>query len=176
MNHAKEDYCRGDIWLARLSQACGSEMDGTRPFVILQNNVGNYHGPTVIGTPLTTQIKKTHLPTHVILQSGPCAGSMAVLEQIITIDKERLVHRMGALDTKDMTAINKAAISSLGLTVNEPSLFCLCSRCVSDFRSVPGHTAKRANPYQIITEECTYCGSRNGYDYFVTESDNQCAT
>lgn len=76
MNHAKEDYCRGDIWLARLSQASGSEMDGTRPFVILQNNVGNYHGPTVIGTPLTTQIKKTHLPTHVILQSGPCAGSI----------------------------------------------------------------------------------------------------
>lgn len=171
MNQTKKDYCRGDIWLARLPEATGSEMDGTRPFLILQNNVGNYHGPTLIGTPLTTQIKKTHLPTHVILQNGPCAGSMAVLEQILTIDKERLIHRMGALDTKDMTAINKAAISSLGLTVHEPSLLCLCSRCVGDFRSVPGQTAKRADPYQVITEECTYCGSRLGYDYFVTEND-----
>ena len=169
MNQTKKDYCRGDIWLASLPEGTGSEMDGTRPFVILQNNVGNYHSPTVIGVPLTTQIKKTHLPTHVILQDGPCADSMAVLEQILTIDKERLIHRMGVLDTKDMTAINKAVISSLGLTVNQPSLLCLCSRCVNDFRSVPGHFARRANPYQVITETCTYCGSRQGYDYWVTQ-------
>lgn len=167
----QNSFQRGDVYLAEFDHAVGSEILGPHPIVLLQNNVGNYHGPTVIGAAITSQIKKPFMPTHILLKIGPCAGSMVMTEQIHTIDKTRLMKYVCTLDANEMKEIDKAVIQSLGLTAREPTLLCLCPRCLRDFRAIPGHSAKRANPFQVITESCTYCGNRQGYDYWVTEQE-----
>lgn len=92
----KEDwiYKRGDLYYANLNPYFGSEQGGTRPVLVLQNNVGNFFCPTLIVAPLTSKwIKKKELPTHYALESVPELGlkSVVLLEQIKTIDKRRVL-------------------------------------------------------------------------------------
>lgn len=169
MKHKANAIERGDIFFAEFDKSTGSELLGTHPVVVVQNNKGNYHSPTVIGAAVSSQIKKDYLPTHIILKSGPCAGSMVMTEQLYTLDKRRLQKYIGTLSQHSMDAIDKALLNSLGLMGKEPTLLSLCSKCLQDFRKVPGHQAKIANPYQVITEPCCYCGVRNGYDYWITK-------
>ena len=106
---------RGEIYLARLDSAVGSEQRGDRPVLILQNDIGNYYSPTTIVAPLTSRKKKLYLPCHVpITLSGRDYG-IAVLEQIRTIDKQRLTEYIGRVSQNEMAAINYATIISLGL-------------------------------------------------------------
>ena len=168
MKHTKHKLKRGDLFFAEFDHAVGSELSGPHPVVIVQNNKGNYYGPTVIGAAISSQIKKEYLKTHVILKTGPCAGSMVMAEQLHTLDKRRLLKYIGTLDQASMKAVDEAVLKSLGLWGKQPQLLCLCGKCVQIFRAVPGQTAQVANPYQVITEPCTYCGSRNGYDYWIS--------
>ena len=101
--------------MAELPQAVGSEINGIRPVVILQNNIGTFYGRTLIAAALTTQIKKKTMPTHVIIESGSCAGSMALAEQIHTISKDRMIRYPGTLDSAVMDQISQAVRVSLGL-------------------------------------------------------------
>ena len=169
MKHKANAIERGDIFFAEFDKSTGSELLGTHPVVIVQNNKGNFYSPTVIGAAVSSQVKKDYLPTHIILKSGPCAGSMVMTEQLYTLDKRRLQKYIGTLDQNSMESIDKALLRSLGLWGKEPTLLCLCKKCLQNFRSVPGHSAWPANPYQVITEPCTYCESRQGYDYWVTD-------
>ena len=169
MKNTQHKLKRGDLFFAEFDNAIGSELSGPHPVVIVQNNKGNYHSPTVIGAAISSQIKKEHLPTHIILKTGPCAGSMVMTEQLHTLDKHRLLKYIGTLDQASMEAIDTAILKSLGLWGKEPELLCLCGKCVQNFRAVPGQSAWIANPYQVITEPCCYCGCRNGYDYWVTQ-------
>jgi mRNA interferase MazF len=107
---------RGEIYYANLDPVVGSEQGGTRPCLVVQNAVGNLHSPTVIVTPLTKTIKKTDLPTHVLLSQacGLEADSLALAEQIRTLDKSRLGDYIGRVD---MTAIDIALAISIGLEV-----------------------------------------------------------
>lgn len=106
---------RGEIYLARLDSAVGSEQYGDRPVLILQNDIGNYYSPTTIVAPLTSRKKKLYLPCHVpITLNGKDYGIVA-LEQIRTMDKSRLMDYIGQVSPNEMTAINYAAIISLGL-------------------------------------------------------------
>ena len=91
---------RGDIYYADLSPVVGSEQGGMRPVLIVQNDVGNKHSPTVIAAAITSQINKAKLPTHIELGAktyGLSKDSVILLEQIRTIDKRRLREHMGRL-------------------------------------------------------------------------------
>lgn len=109
---------RGDIFYADLSPVVGSEQGGTRPVLIVQNNMGNKHSPTVIAAAITSQMNKARLPTHIELV-GPTVGltknSVVLLEQIRTIDKKRLKEHMGRLDDEMMNKVDDAIAVSFGL-------------------------------------------------------------
>lgn len=109
---------RGDIYYADLSPVVGSEQGGIRPVLIIQNDVGNRHSPTVIAAAITSQINKARLPTHIELGArsyGLSKDSVILLEQIRTIDKKRLKERMGRLDEQLMQRVDDAIAVSFGL-------------------------------------------------------------
>jgi len=109
---------RGEIYYADLSPVVGSEQGGLRPVLIVQNDVGNKHSPTVIAAAITSQREKARLPTHIDLTGGNCGlakDSVVLLEQIRTIDKKRLKEKMGEVDNGSMTQINTALSISFGL-------------------------------------------------------------
>ncbi len=109
---------RGDIYYADLSPVVGSEQGGVRPVLIVQNDVGNKYSPTVIAAAITSQQEKSRLPTHISVNGNTCGlskDSVVLLEQVRTIDKQRLKERMGNLSQGDMNKINKALTVSFGL-------------------------------------------------------------
>ena len=109
---------RGDIYYADLSPVVGSEQGGIRPVLIVQNNVGNKHSPTVIAAAITSQINKARLPTHIELNArtyGLSRDSVVLLEQVRTLDKRRLKERMGRLDDSLMHQVDSAISVSFGL-------------------------------------------------------------
>ena len=109
---------RGDIYYADLSPVVGSEQGGMRPVLIVQNDTGNKHSPTVIAAAITSQIGKARLPTHIELEAqsyGLTRNSVILLEQIRTIDKSRLRERMGKLDEPTMNKVDNAIAVSFGL-------------------------------------------------------------
>ena len=110
---------RGEIYYADLSPVVGSEQGGVRPVLIVQNDVGNKHSPTVIAAAITSQREKAKLPTHIELRAASCGlsrDSVVLLEQIRTIDKRRLKERMGELDAPAMSQVNNAMEISFGLS------------------------------------------------------------
>lgn len=109
---------RGDIYYADLSPVVGSEQGGMRPVLIVQNDTGNKHSPTVIAAAITSQVGKARLPTHIELSGQSCGlsrDSVILLEQIRTIDKSRLRERMGRLDEPLMNEVDNAIAVSFGL-------------------------------------------------------------
>lgn len=109
---------RGDIYYADLSPVVGSEQGGMRPVLIVQNDTGNRHSPTVIAAAITSQTGKARLPTHIELSArnyGLSRDSVVLLEQIRTLDKSRLRERMGQLDAPTMDRVNNAIAVSFGL-------------------------------------------------------------
>ena len=109
---------RGDIYYADLSPVVGSEQGGLRPVLIIQNDVGNRYSPTVIATAITSRMGKTRLPTHIDIyadKAGLSKDSVVLLEQIRTLDKQRLKEKMGHLDDTMMSEINNAIAVSFGL-------------------------------------------------------------
>ena len=113
-------YLRGDIYYADMEPHIGSEQGGERPVVVLQNNIGNRHSPTLIVATVTTRTeKKKNQPTHVLVDSNPAfeEPSMILLEQIFTIDKPRIERFMGYASKAEMLRIDMALLVSLALNV-----------------------------------------------------------
>lgn len=109
---------RGDIYYADLRPVVGSEQGGIRPVLIIQNDVGNRHSPTVICAAITSKMNKAKLPTHVELDTRKCdmiKDSVILLEQLRTIDKKRLKDKVCHLDTEMLEKVNKALCISLDL-------------------------------------------------------------
>ena len=109
---------RGDIFYADLSPVVGSEQGGVRPVLIVQNDTGNRHSPTVIAAAITSQTGKARLPTHISLAALSCGlpkDSVILLEQIRTLDKHRLRERAGQITPEDQRRVNQALDVSLGL-------------------------------------------------------------
>ncbi|MCI5703614.1 MAG: type II toxin-antitoxin system PemK/MazF family toxin [Pseudoflavonifractor sp.] len=109
---------RGDIFYADLSPVVGSEQGGVRPVLIIQNDTGNRHSPTVIAAAITSQTGKARLPTHIELSAntyGLPKDSVILLEQIRTLDKKRLREYMGRLDEEQMQKVDGAIAVSFGL-------------------------------------------------------------
>lgn len=108
---------RGEIYYADLSPVVGSEQGGVRPVLIIQNDVGNKYSPTVIVSAITSQLGKAKLPTHIELPAERYnlpKNSVALLEQIRTLDKRRLQEKITTLSPDKMREVNKAILISLG--------------------------------------------------------------
>jgi mRNA interferase MazF len=119
----EEQVKRGDIFYADLSPVVGSEQGGTRPVLIVQNDTGNRHSPTVIAAAITSQTGKARLPTHINIAGGSVGlskDSVILLEQVRTIDKRRLREHMGRLDDEHMLMVNEAIAISFEL--NQPNI------------------------------------------------------
>ena len=109
---------RGDVYFADLSPVVGSEQGGVRPVLVIQNDIGNRFSPTVIVAAITAQIQKAKLPTHVeidVKRYGFERDSVILLEQIRTIDKQRLTDKITHLDDEMMEKVDEALQVSLGL-------------------------------------------------------------
>ncbi|WP_246945312.1 MULTISPECIES: type II toxin-antitoxin system endoribonuclease NdoA [Bacillus] len=109
---------RGDVYFADLSPVVGSEQGGVRPVLVLQNDIGNRFSPTVIVAAITAQIQKAKLPTHVEIDAkryGFERDSVILLEQIRTIDKQRLTDKITHLDDEMMEKVDEGLQISLGL-------------------------------------------------------------
>ena len=112
-----EQIKRGEIYYADLSPVVGSEQGGVRPVLVVQNDVGNKYSPTVIVSAITSQLGKAKLPTHIELPAEEYnlpKNSVALLEQIRTLDKRRLQQKVTTLSPSKMREINKALLISLG--------------------------------------------------------------
>ena len=109
-------FQRGDIYFIRLGSGTGSEQSGTRPAVILQNDVGNAYSPTLIVAPLTSKTeKKAAQPTHCLVESEKLEPSIVQAEQIFTIDKSRVQNFVGHLTPEEMSRVDDAVKISLAL-------------------------------------------------------------
>ena len=109
---------RGDVYYADLRPVVGSEQGGIRPVLIIQNDMGNRHSPTVICAAITSKMNKAKLPTHIELNAGEHAmmkDSVILLEQLRTIDKKRLRDRVCHLDFDTMRRVDEALKISLDL-------------------------------------------------------------
>lgn len=111
---------RGDIFYADLNPVIGSEQGGIRPVLIVQNDIGNKHSPTVIAATITSQTDKAQLPTHIFLQQNTCGlsrPSVIQLEQLRTIDKRRLRKYIGTLSREAVQKVNAALSVSCGIII-----------------------------------------------------------
>ena len=109
---------RGDIYYADLSPVVGSEQGGIRPVLIIQNDVGNRHSPTVICAAITSRMNKAKLPTHIEISAQKyriVKNSVILLEQIRTLDKQRLKEFVCHADGRLMEEVNEAIRISLEL-------------------------------------------------------------
>ena len=114
---ALEKIKRGEIYYADLSPVVGSEQGGVRPVLIIQNDIGNKYSPTVIVSAITSQLGKAKLPTHIDLSAEKYnlpKNSVALLEQIRTLDKRRLREKVTSLGEEKMREVNRAILISLG--------------------------------------------------------------
>lgn len=107
----------GDIFYAILNPTIGSEQNGVRPVIIVQNNKGNRYSPTTIVVPITSKLSKRALPTHIILENteGLETKSMALIEQIRTLDKSRLLTRITRVNDKDLEKVKEAIKNNLNI-------------------------------------------------------------
>ena len=110
---------RGDIFYADLSPVIGSEQGGTRPVLVVQNDIGNKFSPTVIIAAITSQINKAKMPTHIEISAndfGLLKDSVILLEQIRTIDKRRLKEKVGKLNDELLAKVDEALGISFGIS------------------------------------------------------------
>lgn len=111
-------FRRGEIYFADLDPHYGSEQGGKLPVIVIQNNTGNKFAPTVIVAAVTSKVsKKPNQPTHVLIEQNPAFSrpSVVLLEQIFTIDKERIQRLLGQTTPDEMYQINEALMNSLDL-------------------------------------------------------------
>jgi len=109
---------RGEVFYADLNPVVGSEQGGTRPVLIIQNDVGNRYSPTVIAAAITSRLDKNKMPTHINIKGDKCGlakDSIVLLEQVRTLDKRRLHECTGSIDAADQRRIDEALGVSFGL-------------------------------------------------------------
>ena len=175
----EKNIMRGELYYADLDPIIGSEQGGYRPVLIIQNNTGNKHSPTVIVAAITSKAGvKAKLPTHYFLEPGNGLEktSLVLLEQLRTVDKQRLTEYVGTLPDNHIRGINHALAVSIGLNSNftTPLLMTLCPTCASQFYNSPEHIIKRSDMAQTQKETCMFCNARQGYDFeIVRKGGNQ---
>lgn len=173
----KKPYLRGDLYYADLGHGVGSEQEGYRPVLIIQNNTGNKYSSTVIAAAMTSRIDvKAKLPTHYYLAAGNGLElpSLVLLEQIRTVDKKRLGEYIGHLPEKHIRGIDRALSISVGLIEAMPRslIMCLCPSCAHNFYGAGSYYLRKLRTSKSEKDVCTYCGQRIGFDYEVVPKKN----
>lgn len=165
-------YLRGDMYYADLGKGIGSEQEGRRPVVIIQNNIGNRYSPTVIVAAITAKagiIAK--LPTHYYIgaEDGLERPSVVLLEQLRTIDKRRLQNYIGRLNERHIDGLNHALAISIDIInkINDALIMSLCPVCEQHFRNTDSYHVYHLDPTQTEKDTCTYCSERRGYDCVI---------
>lgn len=168
-------YKRGDIIIANFDPVQGSEQGGIRPALILSNDIGNKYSETVIIAAITTS-NKPNLPTHLSLNGLDFLdnGSLLLLEQIRTIDLQRVTSYIGTIPADKMKLVDQALTISVGLVTAKRKglIMTLCSQCADVFYESPCHEIHRLDPLQKNMESCTYCNVRHGFDYTIKPKKN----
>jgi len=168
----KNRYLRGEVYIVNFDPAQGSEQGGIRPALIIQNNTGNHHSPTLIVAPITSSIKP-RLPVHL-----PISGvrslkkdSTLLLEQIRVIDKSRVGKYLGSISYVGMKLVDAAIAISLDIQLpdREPTEMTLCYTCKSQFEDSGFEVRLLSNPIDH-KEICDYCNYRTGFSYEVMQS------
>ena len=167
-------YHRGDMYYADLGRGIGSEQEGYRPVLIIQNDTGNKHSPTVIVAAISSKVDaKAKLPTHYLLkaENGLELPSLVLMEQLRTIDKRRLETYIGHLEEQHIRRLNRALAVSVGLIEETPKnlIMCLCPACANNFYGTGSYYLRRVHPGRVEKDICTYCGQRPGFDYEVVK-------
>jgi len=165
---------RGSIFYCEFPHKQDSLQNGLRPAIIVQNDVGNIHSPTIVIAPITSVPKRLDLPTHVFLgaQFGLQKDSMVLTEQITTISKNDLKEFVGITTEEYMKIVDKALKISVGLSKkHNQDIFvaCLCHRCLDNFFASGNYEIHRVDRFQTEKDTCTYCQTRMGYDYHITK-------
>ena len=165
-------YLRGDMYYADLGRGVGSEQEGYRPVVIIQNNTGNRHSPTVIVAAISSKVGvKPKLPTHYFInaENGLDLPSIVLMEQIRTLDKRRLAKYIGRLGKEHIRGMNHALAVSIGLIEPVPHklTLSLCGACADAFCGTGAFALQRVDPKQAEKDTCTYCNQRMGSDYAI---------
>lgn len=167
---------RGDLYYVNFGYNIGSVQNFIRPGIVIQNNKGNASSPTVIVAAITSEIKKANLPVHAYIgkKFGLEEPSMALLEQVKTVDKRTLGDYIGHVSPECMRSIDRAAAYSIGLrkirakATAKPDLqLCLCPVCAQQFITSPMHVIRRADPLQREKDDCDYCRVRRGFDFNI---------
>ena len=171
-------YLRGDLYYANLGRGIGSEQEGYRPVVIIQNNIGNRHSPTVIIAAISSKVGiKPKLPTHYFInaEDGLELPSIILLEQLRTVDKRRLDKYIGHLRKEHIDGMNHALAVSIDLIQTAPParVMCLCSVCAENFRNTGAYLLRRVDPAQDAKDTCTYCNQRKGFDYEIKRRNQE---
>lgn len=166
-------YLRGDIFLADLGEGVGSEQRGRRPVIIIQNDVGNKFSNTLIIAAISSSIKhKSHLPTHhkIKAENGLTSNSVILLEQIRTIDKNRIISYIGHIDPKHIAAIEFSMAISLGFISPDTKsvTLCLCDECVTRFANKKVFSIQKA---RTLTKMgiCVCCSKKSKHFYNITQ-------
>ena len=136
---------RGEVFYADLSPVVGSEQGGVRPVLIVQNDVGNRHSPTVIAAAITSKQDKTNLPTHIDVKAGTgglTKDSVVLLEQVRTLDKRRLRERAGQIGPDVQRRVDEALGVSFPECLRAAALLCCFERAA--FSAAAGRSARRA--------------------------------
>ena len=115
------DIQKGEVYYAMLDPVIGSEQDGKRPVVVVQNNLANKHSPTVIIAPITSVIKKSYIPTHIIIykKKNQKKNSTVLVEQIRVIDKSRITAYLGKLTDIQLRKVDKALVNAFDIDVKK---------------------------------------------------------
>jgi mRNA interferase MazF len=163
---------RGDIYYADLGQTVGSEQGFSRPVLVVQNNVGNRYSPTIIIAPLTGNIRKTNMPTHVFIPrvGGLRHDSLALVEQLRAVDRMRLDGYVGCISEESQMEIDTALAVAIGIEERrspkgELFILTLCSRCEGDF--IESGLVVVRKGWQKIKEDCDFCNARKGITFGV---------
>ncbi len=164
-------FLRGEIYYADLGTGVGSEQEGCRPVVIVQNDLGNKHSPTVIVAPLSSRMTGRKLPTHCYIDyvEGMKSSSVILTEQLRTIDKSRIRYKVGMLEGEQLKALNEALAVSVGLrrVSSRKMTMNLCGICAENFRHTGKVWLRRTDHVTDEKENGTYCNVRRGYEYEI---------
>lgn len=164
---------RGDLYYYDFGKQEGSIQNGRRPVLVLQADDFNQKAPTILVAAVTTVIKKRYLPSHVFLGAdfGLSRPSMALLEQIRAVNKDRLEDYIGSIDEEACwIRINAALKKTFGLWFynkeRSGDIRCLCPKCLHDYMTDSNYVVRRLDPLSSSKDTCDKC-SNMGYDYMV---------
>lgn len=161
---------RGDVILADLDPVFGHELGGTRPALVVQNNIGNSRSKTTIVAVIARKDRPSQ-PTHVAINvPDAMAHSVVLLEQIRTIDERRIAKKLCSIDAREMHMVDFALMASLGIahSANTPTLMSLCRTCAQSFLDSGSFRLSQTGTDSDEKELCTICNVNTGYDFEVT--------